>query len=165
MRLVVMMGLPGAGKDFWIKQKMPKADVVASADDFFMQDGVYKFDPKKLKEAHGSCVRKVVEALQAKTELVVVSNTNINITELSPYVALGEAYGAEVTIICLKIDPLTAEKRNVHGVGGPTLDRMWIALENTLDLRPARWDMTVFEWNEETGAYDLAPKGEEVLDA
>ena len=54
--LVLLRGLPGSGKSYlghyiWTS--------VFEADKYFEQDGEYKFDPSKLKEAHQWCKDQV----------------------------------------------------------------------------------------------------------
>jgi predicted kinase len=54
--------------------------------------------------------------LEASFTTIVVDNTNCTIAEIAPYVALAQAYGAEVEIVRINIDPEIAHERNTHGL-------------------------------------------------
>ena len=173
MRLIILRGIPGSGKTTFTKKALPKADLIASADDGMMEGEKYVFHPAKLPAAHGACLRKVVEALQAgaaqkvlakaaATEgitlpaseaVIIVDNTSTSVAEIAPYVAVGQAYGAEVVIMTLRIDPAIAGPRNVDGVPQAGVDRMAAALdEGTKGMMPW-WDHEVLTWDVETSQY------------
>ena len=170
MRLIILRGIPGSGKSTFVKKELPKADLVASADDGMMVDGVYKFDPAKLPAAHGACLRAVISALQSgeaqrviahtagliappPEPVIVVDNTATSIAEVAPYVAVGQAYGAEVVVITLRINPAIAAPRNVHGVPESGVHRMAAALdEGTKGMMPW-WDHQLLTWDAETSTY------------
>lgn len=164
MRLIVLMAVSGAGKDHFVAHFMPEANTVASADDYFMRDGKYRFDGDYLYLAHGACFRKVLAALQEgvataehtpaeASPLIVVNNTNTTIAEIAPYMMAAQAYGAEASITCLRIAPLVAAKRNVHGVGLTPILKMAERLEKTLTELPPWWGAQVLNWDVETSQY------------
>lgn len=113
--VVILRGVPGVGKStfaakfFWCH--------VVSADNFFLQDGIYRFDPSKLGQAHQQCLRDYTGHVVARHS-VLVDNTNITTTEIAPYVSLAEAFGLSVKIINLhsSLSPADLARRNVHGV-------------------------------------------------
>lgn len=156
MKLVVLMAVSGAGKDYFIEHNMPQANWMASADNFFMQGDRYVFDASKLGEAHGACFREVIDALQRGSELIVVNNTNTSVAEIAPYMAAAQAYGAEANIICLRIDPKIAAARNTHGTPLATIEKMAERLERTLKELPPWWDKEVLQWDPGTSSYRLA---------
>ena len=181
MRLIVLRGIPGSGKSTFAKKELPKADLVASADDGMMEGDKYVFNPAKLPAAHGACLRAVIEKLQQGVSLetailrsqqpefagslravpydpvIVVDNTSTSVAEIAPYVAVGQAYGAEVVIMTLRIDPKIAGPRNTHGVPQVGVDRMAAALdEGTKGLMPW-WDHELLIWDGETSRYRPAP--------
>jgi len=174
MRLIIIRGIPGSGKSTFAKKELPKADLIASADDGMMEGDKYVFNPAKLPAAHGACLRAVIEHLQdglAQQELdrmsginrnmpeplIVVDNTSTSVAEIAPYVAVGQAYGAEVVIMTLRIDPKVAGPRNTHGVPQVGVDRMAAALdEGTKGLMPW-WDHELLIWDPEMSEYRAAP--------
>lgn len=163
------MAVSGAGKDHFINHHMPKPEVVASADDFFMVNGEYRFTPNLLGAAHGACLRKVITELQLRSrvseniaiptthDVLVVNNTNTSLTEIAPYMAAGQAYGADAKILCLRIDPKIAAARNAHGTPLATVEKMAERLEKTLKDLPPWWDVEVLNWDPERSEYRPAP--------
>ena len=115
MKVVILCGVSGSGKSTRCKEVYPDA-LVVSADHFFMRSGEYKFDPKRLSDAHGDCLRQFVRYLCENHGTIVVDNTNTTIAELAPYAALALAYGADLQIEILSCQVKTAAGRNVHGV-------------------------------------------------
>lgn len=143
---------------------------IVSADHFFMVDGEYKFDPSKLPQAHGACLRGFVSHLQdagvGKVRKVtilrgvpgagkstfmekhperlgelVVDNTNITVAEIAPYAALALAYGASLEIITLEVNPEDA--KNVHGVPLSAVARMAVRLSEEGKEFPLWWNRTI----------------------
>lgn len=115
--LFLLRGLPGAGKSTLADSL--GIDYV-EADMFFMQDGEYKFDGAKLKEAHEWCqgrVRKIMEYGMS----VAVANTFTQEWEMEPYLKMAEEFG-------YRVNSLIVENRhggeNTHGVPEEALTRM-----------------------------------------
>jgi hypothetical protein len=144
MKVRIMRGLPGSGKSYFgskILQRIFKTDpVVCSADNFFIgEDGVYRFDVKKLAQAHESCRRAFLDALQTNSsegggppQLVVVDNTNTTPTEIAFYYDLATLFTKDVEILTLE-PPATMDqkdwlsqcgKMNQHGVPMKTITAM-----------------------------------------
>lgn len=119
-----MRGVSGSGKSTLAKQLAPQNAVICSADNFFERLG--HFDPTKLGEAHGECLRLYTESVQANVPCIIVDNTNTTLWEISPYVALAQAYGREFYIIEIETDLSAAElaARNVHGVPEAGIEAM-----------------------------------------
>lgn len=139
-RVVVLSGVSGSGKTFLadellrnaLAQHVPIAcDVempaaIVSVDDYFLIDGVYRFDPKAVRPAHQACFSRFIDACQSKTRLVVVDNVNTTTEEIAPYVLGGESYGYDIEIVTLTartqlrcgiFDILEyCVSRNIHGV-------------------------------------------------
>ena len=138
MKVVILCGVSGAGKSTRTQREYPEA-FVYSADLFFMKDGEYKFDPKNLSEAHGTCLREFVDGLKDKQSLIVVDNTNTSVAEIAPYAALALAYGYELEIEILKVDAEVAAARNQHGVPKATIVKMAERINNLKNELPSWW--------------------------
>lgn len=146
MDCYILSAVPGAGKTTWIKdQPWFHRSVTYSADHFFLKDGVYQFDPAKLSEAHGQCLRQFAEACQPKRygnperPVLVVDNTNTTAIEIAPYYSIAKAYGYEVTLVTLWCDPEVAFKRCIHGVSHDSISRM--SARMMADKVPPFWDL------------------------
>ena len=115
--LILLRGLPGAGKSTFAKMICNQH---VEADMYFMQDGEYKFDATKLKQAHKWCQDKT-ESWMQKRYNVVVSNTFTQEWEMDAYYELAKKYGYQV-------HSLIVENRhggiNQHGVPEETLEKM-----------------------------------------
>lgn len=144
MKATILRGIPGSGKSTYVKAIGPSASVV-SADHYFEKSGTYQFNPAKLPEAHGECLRKFVEALQAKASHVVVDNTNTSVAEVAPYAALALAYGAELEIVTFQVDPVVAAARNVHGVPATGVEAMAKRLNDETSRLPPWWPQRTVE--------------------
>lgn len=163
MKVVIMSGLPGSGKDYWLDHNLPydaeEFDiVVCSADHFFMIDGEYKFDMTKLGEAHKACFAKFLEtgSRWKKEEnhrinsnipqVLAVSNTNLTAWEISPYMALANYWGADVEIVRLECPIEVCAARNSHGVPLKQIERMANNLK--YNQLPKYWKVTKIPYTE-----------------
>lgn len=115
--LFLLRGLPGAGKSTLAKMICSQH---VEADMFFIQDGEYKFDASKLKQAHAWCQDKT-EVWMRNGYNVVVSNTFTQEWEMEAYYKLAKKYGYQV-------HSLVVENRhggiNEHGVPADKLEQM-----------------------------------------
>ena len=122
--LLILRGLPGAGKTTFAKylHKMYGFKIV-EADAFMMENGVYKFDPKKLGWAHNQCKEAVRQYLM-EGENIVVSNTSTQRWEMEPYIKMGTAAHYNV-----KEHVLRTNFGNIHGVP-----------EKKIEIMRKRWE-------------------------
>jgi predicted kinase len=115
--LILLRGLPGSGKSTFAKLICNQH---VEADMFFIQDGEYKFDVSKLKQAHEWCQWKTEEWMKKRYN-VVVSNTFTMEWEMEVYFELAKQYGYQV-------HSLIVENRhggiNEHGVPADKLEQM-----------------------------------------
>ena len=122
MKVTLISGIPGSGKSTWASKNCGSGHILCSADAYFLDDhDVYRFDPSKLGEAHGACLKKFVKGLMLKDfkfppDGIVVDNTSLTVVELAPYVALCQAYDVPCRIVTILCDPVTAHMRCRHGV-------------------------------------------------
>jgi predicted kinase len=122
--LTLVRGLPGSGKSTYadviatgFNAKGVAASVV-SADDFFMRDGVYAFDPKLLGQAHAWC-QQTTENLLRQRHMAVVANTFTQAWEIVPYAQMASQYGVRLVIVdCFDggLSNRELAQRNEHGV-------------------------------------------------
>lgn len=122
-RVVIMSGVSGSGKSTLAYEFAGgNAYAIVSADNYFLDiAGIYKFNPKKLQEAHNHCFRAYMDLLrETKYPVICVDNTNTSVAEIAPYMLAASAYGweAEVhTVVCECEDDLhICAERNAHGV-------------------------------------------------
>ena len=125
--LFLLRGLPGSGKSTLAKSLVGHDFLICEADQYFMQDGEYKFDATKLKDAHEYC-RSRVEIYMKDSLLneqfyrqIAVSNTFTQKWEMDAYYQLAEKYG-------YRVYSLIVENRhggvNEHGVPADKLEQM-----------------------------------------
>ena len=119
----ILSGVSGSGKSTHARDLIKGTDdmvEVVSADNYFMEDGQYKFDPTKLSEAHAYCFIRFLEALQMRFALIIVDNTNTTAVEIAPYVLGAMAYHYDVEIITFTCqthdDVKVCAGRNSHGL-------------------------------------------------
>jgi len=101
MELILMRGVSGSGKST-LAQKIADeqyVSVIYSTDDFFMVDGQYRFDPKRLGEFHTENVKRTKDAMVEKCPCIIIDNTNTQAWEMKPYVELAVYYGYKVSIV------------------------------------------------------------------
>jgi len=125
-KVIIMAGCSGSGKSTFARENYPGANVV-SADDYFVgENKEYSFDPSKLPLAHAQCLRAYVDLVQyvnarddgplARVDEIVVDNTSTTVAEVAPYAALALAYGHELEVVILRVNPAVAHARNTHDV-------------------------------------------------
>lgn len=150
MKVIILRGGSGAGKSTWIKNNHPDA-IIVSADDFFMVDGEYLFDPAKLGEAHASCLRNFTslcmdvklaeDSLDGVGEYpLIVDNTNTSLAEFAGYVSVASAFGHDVEISTFIYDPVDAWKRNSHGTPLTACMRQYDNLADGTKAIPPWWN-------------------------
>lgn len=129
----VLRSKSGAGKSFTAEKlsRLPNSLIVC-ADDYFMVEGEYKFNPQYLHAAHKECQIKFFNALNNKTaENIIVCNTNTKKSDFEYYEQTAKNFGADVIFMVI-------ENRhggiNQHGVGQETLDRQANNIKNSLCL-------------------------------
>jgi predicted kinase len=120
--LFLLRGLPGSGKSTLAKMLVGDKDYChKEADMYFIdENGEYKFDVTKLRDAHAWC-QEEVEFLMKYEHKVVVSNTFTQEWEMQPYYDLAKKYG-------YRVHSLIVENRhggvNEHGVPEDKLEIM-----------------------------------------
>ena len=123
-KLYLLRGLPGSGKSTLAKQL---GGSHFETDKYFVdENGEYKFDGSKLKEAHQWCQDSVANAMvlnhtTGENETIVISNTFTQEWEMEPYMNMAKEWG-------YKIFTIIVENRhggvNQHGVPYEKLQQM-----------------------------------------
>jgi|GEM_PF-687430 len=116
VKLVLIRGLPGSGKST-LAQGMEGFNHF-EADQYYVQDGEYRYDRTKIREAHAWCVARTREALE-RGESVVVSNTFTRQKDMKPYLEMATELG-----IPIRIREATGTWGNIHGVSEEVQKRM-----------------------------------------
>ena len=139
-----MSGIPGSGKSTCAKTLKDWHDtpnsVICSADDYFMVNGVYKFDAADLFHAHKWCQSKFKQALEDGTEVIIVDNTNVNYQQIKTYYDMftDAQYLYEHSSINMVrpdtswcFDAEECFKRNAHSVPLEVIKKMLNEIKNT----------------------------------
>ena len=114
--LILVRGISGSGKTTLAKNLL-QVDYLLSTDDYFtdIETGEYKFDPTKLSENHGKCLKDTEEWMKRNDHYgkLAVHNTFTQEWELEPYLALADKY-------CYIVMTIVVEKRHrnksIHNV-------------------------------------------------
>jgi len=139
-KVAILRGLPGSGKDTFInslaKENGIKVEVV-SADDWFTRDGgdyIVNFNPQELGNAHADCFRRYMEAFDnPNLDCVAVSNTNMKLFEMSPYILFANTKKVPVVIYNVNAGATAKEyaEFNNHGVPFENIVKMIDSYEET----------------------------------
>jgi predicted kinase len=128
--LTILRGLPGSGKSTAIRNRMQShttRPLILSADHYFMQNGVYCFDPSKLGAAHAHCQTQCVHAMSVDTPWIVIDNTHTQAWEYQLVCALARVFNYHVEFVDLYDGGCSDEelaRRNIHGVSQDQIARM-----------------------------------------
>ena len=104
--------------------KQPIVMICIPADASSNEDGEYKFDASKIKDAHNWCQEETRRSLE-RGENTVVSNTFTSLWELKYYRHLAKELGVN-----LKVYKMTHIYGNIHDVPQATVERMIANIEN-----------------------------------
>lgn len=116
--LFLLRGLPGSGKSTLAKSLGGEQ---VEADQYFMVNGEYKFDPTKIRTALEWCKAQVSDWMFLGIQKIVVSNTFTQEWEMEPYFQMAAEKG-------YRVYSLIVENRHggekVHGVPVDKLEQM-----------------------------------------
>jgi predicted kinase len=117
-QLILLRGLPGSGKSTFANLL---GGIHVEADQYFMQDGEYKFDASKLKQAHNWCKLRVEHSMEDGADKITVSNTFTQEWEMDAYFELAEKYGYQTS--CLIVEN-RHDGKNIHGCPDDKIEQM-----------------------------------------
>ena len=134
-RLLIVRGLPGAGKsEFardWINHRVVARDAgtptVCEADDYFETSEGYQFDASQLTAAHQNCIDSVRDALVDEAQFIAVANTFSRRWEFQPYIQMAEEMGVKYYVVSLYdsgFNDRQLHARCVHNVPLTTISMM-----------------------------------------
>lgn len=134
---VVLRGLPGSGKSTLVALLASQFGFVhLEADQHFVKNGVYRFDPARVADAHAEVARDALTALQAKRQ-VVVANTHVRLWEMAAVVGAARLAGRTLCFVeCQGAWP------NVHGLAEPVLGSM----RQRWELLPSEFQAVNFQF-------------------
>jgi len=127
-QIIILRGLPGSGKSTFAIELLKEHGInseldkyICCTDDFFYNDGIYKFIPQKLSEYHSKNLCKFIHRLKSNLPIVICDNTNIKKWEYKAYEEIGMCFGYDIKIKTVgKIKSLDFQhncfKNNKHGV-------------------------------------------------
>ncbi|OQR82021.1 hypothetical protein THRCLA_11208, partial [Thraustotheca clavata] len=118
-QVVVLRGVPGSGKSTLsqcIQEYCSSHSLtcqVCSADDFF--NGTY--DRSLLADAHASCKQSFTNALDAKIDVIVIDNTNLQVRHVKEYLDAATTHDYQASIFELGAPNVQAcIRRSCHAV-------------------------------------------------
>lgn len=118
--LIIIRGLPGAGKSELAKKFSSKA--ICTADDYYTDiNGNYNWDVSKIGHAHEWCQKKCRKFMQKGIQNIIVANTSTTQKELKPYMDLAREFGYRTFSIIIEN---RHEGKSVHEVPEKTMDKM-----------------------------------------
>jgi predicted kinase len=137
--LVLVRGVPGAGKNTWASEVLVWYSVL-SADMFFEKPApgggtIYDFDRRKLPQAHAWCQAETRRLLQEGKD-VAVCNTFTQTWEMASYREIAEQTGATLNIV-----EMHTQFGNIHGVPPAAV----AAMKRRWEEVPADWQVPVMK--------------------
>ena len=128
--LILVRGVSGSGKSTFV-QNIVHDQYFFEADMFFVDDnGNYKFEHSKLKDAHAWCRFQVEETMKDADD-IIVSNTFTTEREMKPYLNLAEKYG--YTVFTVIVENRHGNK-DVHNVPQETRQKQAERLYKSIKL-------------------------------
>lgn len=136
---IILRGLPGAGKSFWVNnflKNLPNelAELIQnhgyfSTDNLFINNNQYQFKAEQLQANHQQNLQLFCQALHNHIPVIICDNTNIHKWEYEPYEKAAKEKGYHVEIITIgnphsEEEILICAKRNQHGVSLKTITNM-----------------------------------------
>ena len=136
---IVLRGVPGSGKSTLARQLCAAGGhnpprIHLEADQHFIVNGVYRFDPLRAADAHAVVARDALAALQADRR-VVVANTHVRLWEMAAVVGAARLAGASMCFVeCM------GQWSSIHDVPSAAIEKM----RERWELLPAEFEAVCF---------------------
>ena len=141
---VIVRGLPSSGKSTWAgRLAAGQGFLHLEADQHFVVNGLYRFDPARVADAHAVVARDALAAMQAGRR-VVVANTHVRLWEMASII--GAAQLADKSLCFVEC---VGAWGNIHAVPEEAIARM----KTRWEPLPAQFEAVSFRFPSE-----LAPK-------
>lgn len=128
---VINRGISGSGKSTFnrifqmLAEEAGLSFACHSTDEYFMVDGEYQFDQKKLGYFHNLNKDAFTKSVSDGIDIVICDNTNLRQREYNPYVKSARDHGASVVAVVFYPDDYDKHvERNAHGVPEEVILRM-----------------------------------------
>ena len=113
----IMRGVPGSGKSTLAKILVGENGIIHSTDDYFYENGVYKWDQSKLGEYRRLELLAFTESLKRGVPIVISDNVNMSIGRFTPYLDIARKHNYQTAVVTLPHpNPRIAARRNIHNV-------------------------------------------------
>ena len=134
---VVLRGLPGSGKSTLAALMAARYGFLhLEADQHFVTNGVYRFDPARVADAHAVVARDTLAALQSGRR-VVVANTHVRLWEMAAVVGAVRLAARTLCFVeCQGAWP------NVHGLA----DTVIMSMRQRWERLPSEFDDVSFQF-------------------
>lgn len=121
--LIIIRGLPGAGKTTLAKILAEEKYPVFSIDDYFTnpQTGEYQFDFSKNHLAYKACEQAVENAMKNNTSKIFLHNVFSMHWEMEPYFVLAQKYNYSLYV--MTVENYHANK-NTHRISDEQMQKM-----------------------------------------
>jgi hypothetical protein len=132
--VILLRGCSGSGKNFtadFIKSLYPDSLIISNDDYFIEKYGYYKWNPKEVIKAEASSRAKFIKALEDKSKVIVIANTNLIPKRFNFYLDNGKKFGYSVLSLIVEN---RHEGQNIHNVKPNNLIDQEIALRKNILL-------------------------------
>jgi predicted kinase len=120
--LILLRGLPGAGKTTIAGILSEGKYPVLSVDDFFTDtEGNYHFEYDKNHLAYAQCQEKTRHAMSEGTEKIFVHNTFTMDWEMKPYLEMAEEFGYRLHVLTVE---KYHDRENMHDISEEQIRKM-----------------------------------------